>query len=1705
MAPSTYVLGELLYTNESARVHRGTRASDGLRVILKQARDAAFATRLKPRLTHELAALRALEAAEARHTLRPVELVDTTELCALVTHDAGGRALRDRPADERLPLRAVLEICRQLCMALGDAHAAGWVHCDVNPGNVVVTPDAGTVCLIDFGIAVDTRQPQRSQGGLAGTLAYLAPEQTGRQQHGVDPRTDLYSLGVMLYELLSGTRPHTAEDPQELLRQVLTEQPRPLHTLVALPRPLSDIVARLMHKEPSRRYQSAFGVERDLARCLEGGTEPPWEVGSEDRNATFRLSSHLHGRDSELAELLDLQRRAGEGTCKAAFLCGSAGVGKSALVGAVRAAAARSGAWFAEGKFEQLQRQIPFAGVSQAIHALVRRLLAEPEAELLLWRRRINDALGSTGAVLLPLIPDLQRLTGPLPAVRDLPSEQAEARLLWLLQKLLRALCDQRTLVLHIDDLQWADPGTCKLIERLATASEAQRLLLVSSYRVEEASGPEALVERVRAAGRSPTVLTLQPMGPQAVSGWLQELTGAAPKALRPLTELVLAKTQGNPFFIRHFLQELHDRALLTYDSRGGRWVWDVERIRGANVTDNVVELLAGKLHALPAVHQRLLGWSACYAGEFSAAMLADAFALDVSETSTALDRLAHHGIIVEVVTDTPEAEAHRRFAFSHDRLQAAAYALLGGAEAATAHLRVGRHLWARLGPQEAPFRTLAHLNQAHGLLTSDERRALVSLNLRGAVAAQQALAYETGYSYLKSAVALLGPDAWRDAPDLRHGVAAEALQIAVIAGYPQEARAHLEEGLAHAGRPAQRAELYHRYALSLQAGSRYAEATQAGLAALRILGLHIPERPHLGHVLTALLRLKAALVGRDIEALPDLPYSSEPRQRQILDVICDISHSTYFHDTNAFILMALHAPRLVLQHGKVPASGFFYAIVGTVFFALNDAESGKKWMHAARRFSDAMDPPHPATGRIQSIQGMMLDYASLSPHDLVNLYREASRLSMEHGDLNYATISPVLGAFMAAHWSLDEMGHLVDAHRDICKRSVESALQLQCVEQYGKMVRGETRAPDSFGDDICDAAELERAARACNTAAQLTLWSHLVFGCWSNGRIDAVLAAARNLDAIGFFLNSGEQTPSLVSVFIVLACVESAWRHPRHKMPDRRLFKKAYTWLRRRLGGPGGRLHGLWLLAQAEVAALERGQAPAGALGGAATSLAASGYHALAGEAFERWARDRLRQGDDTGAALPLMLASRSFEAWGAPYRVRRLRDELVTPLMARLGGLQDVLSGLMSATASTSAHPVTQTQATDRGDLLPRLTPGVTHALGGATSLDVKVRAVLDELLRLTSATRSAYMTWEASTGRLAPAGDTATGEALPMELLGYVTRTREALLVDDASQPTPLPLTLPPVASLLAMPVHTYGQLLGVLYVENDTVPRTLGRAVADCEVLAVQLAMSHEIHALRTDVDTRVRAGIEASARTHARAIEEARARTSVAMAGGFAHEIRNALAPAAYALDALQMGLELPQEALDAMGDAKGGIERALKVAASTLAYARASDIMPGAETTPIPTLVNNVLADLRPRLERDHIVVRVDVDAQLEAVIKPDHITTVLRHLLENACDAVGGSGASEPSIWVRGVLEAQGVALTVRDNGRGLAAAQREQLFQPFFSTKGAAGLGLGLGLSQRIMGAYGGRIDAASPGEGQGASFTVIIPPLGAEAKAR
>jgi hypothetical protein len=243
-----------------------------------------------------------------------------------------------------------------------------------------------------------------------------------------------------------------------------------------------------------------------------------------------------------------------------------------------------------------------------------------------------------------------------------------------------------------------------------------------------------------------------------------------------------------------------------------------------------------------------------------------------------------------------------------------------------------------------------------------------------------------------------------------------------------------------------------------------FATLTRLGFAALRLLGLRLPERTHVGHILGALLRLKITMRGRSIETLPDMPPCAGAQQRQILDIIDHIGHATYFHDTNAFILMALTAARLVLQNGNVLASGYFFAIVAAVFCTLNDGVTGRKWMEASRRFAHAQDPPHTDAGKRLCVQLAIVDYALLSPHELVSRYREASRLSMEFGDVNYATMAAALATGRASLWSLDEIQDLLDTYRDISQRSHEATLQARVQLQYLRMVRGETRGQTASG-----------------------------------------------------------------------------------------------------------------------------------------------------------------------------------------------------------------------------------------------------------------------------------------------------------------------------------------------------------------------------------------------------------------------------------------------------------------------------------------------------------------------------------------------------------------------------------------------------------------------------------------------------------------
>ena len=498
-----------------------------------------------------------------------------------------------------------LPLAIHLTAEVAELHGRGAVHGDLNPARIAVDEAAGAVSLAGSPGAARGAHPRHD-----GSLPYMSPEQTGQMNRPIDSRSDLYSLGVVLYQLLAGRLPFEAEDAVGWVHCHVARQPRPLEQVrPSLPRPLGDIVGKLLSKLPDHRYQSALGLRHDLERCQrewsERGAIGAFPLGERDISEELWIPQKLYGRDAEIAALREAFERVVEsGTPAFVLVSGYAGIGKSAVVRELLRPVVRRHGRFLAGKFEQQKRDIPYFTISQALCTLVLDIVAEGDAAIARWRLRLAQALGPYGKLIVDLVPQLGLIVGPQPAVPELSLTDAEVRLRLVFGRLFAACAAaDHPLVLFIDDLQWADLASLQLIANQVTEGEARHLLIIAAYRDNEVDPSHPVVRVLAPVRRSARVrdIVLGPLSEDDLGQLVADTVHATSAEVAPLASLVREKTGGNPFFAIQFLAALHHKRSIRFDREAYRWRWDVAQVRAEGSTDNVVDLMRDRLYTLPA------------------------------------------------------------------------------------------------------------------------------------------------------------------------------------------------------------------------------------------------------------------------------------------------------------------------------------------------------------------------------------------------------------------------------------------------------------------------------------------------------------------------------------------------------------------------------------------------------------------------------------------------------------------------------------------------------------------------------------------------------------------------------------------------------------------------------------------------------------------------------------------------------------------------------------------------------------------------------------------------------------------------------------------------------------------------------------------------------------------------------------------------
>ncbi len=737
--------------------------------------------------------------------VRPLAIKPYGNSFALIMEDFGGLDLGQYIQQRALGLTDVLDIALQLVQILHELHQQGVIHKDLKPSNILIHPDSKQVKLIDFSIASllpKETQAIHSPKSLEGTLAYLAPEQTGRMNRAIDYRTDYYALGVTLYQLLTGQLPFAEDDPLKLIHCHMAHRPIAIEQLnPEVPSVVAAIVGKLMAKNAEDRYQSTLGLKHDLEHCLhqwqKHGAITDLVLGQRDLSDRFTIPEKLYGRENEVQALLKAFDRVAQGAAELVLVAGFSGIGKTAVVNEIHKPIVRQRGYFAKGKFDQFNRDIPFFAFVQAFRDLVGQLLSESDAQLAAWKTQLLAAVGENGQVLIEVIPELQLIIGPQPPVAELSGAAAQNRFNRLFQAFIQVFTtSEHPLVLFLDDLQWADAASLQLL-KLLTKGNAY-LLLLGAYRDNEVSPVHPFILTVDELIKTEfcvNTLTLKPLPFESTNQLIADTLTCSRSVAHPLTELVDLKTQGNPFFITQFLTALHKERQITFNSDCGYWECDISQIKALSLTDNVVEFMTQQLQKLAPATQTTLALAACIGNKFDLTTLAIVTEQSTTEAAVTLWQSLQEGLVVPITqsykffqAEDPvefKSDINPSYRFLHDRVQQAAYGLITEAQKSPTHLRIGQLLQQNLSEtaqDEKLFDIVGHLNLAKALITAtQDRENLAQLNLAAGQKAKKATAYAASKRYFQTGIELLLTDCWQQQYEIAlslHVAAAEAAYL---------------------------------------------------------------------------------------------------------------------------------------------------------------------------------------------------------------------------------------------------------------------------------------------------------------------------------------------------------------------------------------------------------------------------------------------------------------------------------------------------------------------------------------------------------------------------------------------------------------------------------------------------------------------------------------------------------------------------------------------------------------------------------------------------------------------------------------------------------------------------------------------------------------------------------------------------------------
>lgn len=1438
-----------------------------------------------------------LKSIDSNYTLKPLSFESYQNTVAIVfPHIEYTDLAKLQLSGKYSNLQTFLNISIEICRALSDIHKAKVVHNDIKAQNIIYHPETGELKIIDFGSA--TMLTHRSfylpmNQNLTGTLAHISPEQTGRMNRTVDYRTDFYSLGVTLYQLITGELPFLYTDSLEMVHAHLARIPLPPKERSNAPKILSDLIMKLLEKNPEDRYQTATGLLSDLITIqsvlLENGKEDldsfQMELAKNDKSSRFQIPKKLYGRESQLKTFEEKFLNATEGKIETFLISGRSGIGKSALINEIQKPVTIERAYFTTGKFDLYKKSIPYRAINLALQGLVKQLLSENETSVKEWKKILTQTLGANAKLIIDVVPELAQLLGEVETPPELDTVETENRFHLVFRKFLRTVCTkEHPVVMFLDDLQWADSSSILLLKEAITDPEISYFFIILSYRDNEVSPTDPffrMLEELRETKTSITEIRLEPLTESDISILVSDTLSLPESEIKGISEIIWKKTKGNPFHVNEMFKNLYERSFIQFSEN--RWVWDKEKINTVNISENVIDLIIDKIYLQPPELIEALKLTACIGNWFRHDIYATIAERPFHVASMDLVALANEEFLILGLDDAN---------FTHDKIREAIYKIISPEEKSKLHYKIGKTYLSILYKYKLDdhlFTIVNQLNLGASQITKDQELVqLRTLNERAGFKALNSSAYDAAFSFFERMVGLMVEEEWNFQYESTLKLHLAYARSAYLSKNFEKAEKSFNHILKHAKTDLDKILVYELQTSMLVTQNKMKEVLVTLKQALRLLGVRLPKNASALSPLKEIVKFKFRLGRKPIEELEFLPIATEPKYLAIMRLLNACIAPSFLADPNLFPVIVLKMVNYTLLYGLCELSAFGFSAMGMIQGSgLGDYDSGDKFGKLGIKLIDVLDAKSFKCRTLFMYACMILPWKNHAKEGK-NIFWDSFLAGMETGDLQYASYSLNNIHFQGLLYreNLDDLyksqlrydasllslrqHHAYQVHR----------LNMQMVEN----MRGETSDPLSLeGRYFLESENVKEWETYGNTNALFDYYLCKLRLEYFLGDIEKAYQFSLKLDGLEGGVFAMMFVPE--HVFLGALVVYEILSNPKYSESNNRniLLKRLKTFSKRlkvwAKSSPDNFGHKYEIISAIELYLSNKISEAVVTCKAAITSARESGYileEAIGNEILVRMWRET---GFDQYSNLHLVEAHYRYGKYGFISKVKQLEADHIslkkyigrnfrtdsTDNVSLFSTTKDIFGDVGS---SLDINTVIKASQTISGEiqlnrLLEKMMKIILENAGAERgyfilNFDTKWQVIAESNLETESVSVYSDSPFELD---FSQAITTIRQNKIPSQIIGYVARTGVVVICGDAAREgefknDPYVKSYLP-KSLLCYPILSHGIVVGIVYLENNltTDAFTPGR-VEILKILSSQIAVSIENSLLYTNLEQKV---------------------------------------------------------------------------------------------------------------------------------------------------------------------------------------------------------------------------------------------------------